>query len=119
MKYLFLAIFLCASTMGDCAVPDVTFSVSNSRVEHQVTIERHGTRTIGAIIDGIQFEMTDATARRDGKAIQGGGITVQIFQTTLTVTQAGYVTFSGIISSSASEKIIEFILACHLPPITL
>lgn len=98
-------------------MPDITFSVSNSHVEHQITIERRGTRTIGAIIDGVPFQMEDATARADGKALRGGGITVQIFQTTITVVQQGHVTFSGIISKSASEKIIEFILACRLPPI--
>ena len=103
--------------MGEIGVPDITFSVSNSHVEHQVTLERRGIRTIGAIIDGMTVQIQDATARTDGKAIQGGGITVQIFQTTITVAQNGHMTFSGIISKSASEKIIEFILACRLPPI--
>jgi hypothetical protein len=96
---------------------EVTFSVSNSQVAHQLTLERADSSTIRVIIDGISYVMADARARPDSKAITGGGISLQVFQTTVVVMQSGHQTFSGVISKYDSDKIIGFIAACGLPAI--
>jgi hypothetical protein len=99
----------------------VTFSVANAKVSHQVTLEldtgHTHSRTIRAIVDGVSFDLDDCHARPDGKAMRGGGITILIAQTTLTLVHTGHVTFSGIITDMDSRRIVAFILACRLPAI--
>lgn len=99
----------------------VTFTVSNAAVSHQVTLEldlgHTHSKTIKAIIDGVEHHLDDCRARRDGKALQGGGVTIMVAQTTITVLHTGHVTFSGIIPEDVSRRIIRFIVDCGLPRI--
>jgi hypothetical protein len=97
----------------------VTFSVANAVASHQVTLELDAghthSRTIIVWIDGIECHLDDCHARKDGMALQGGGMTIQIFNTTITIQQHGHMTFSGVITDHDSRRIIGFILACRLP----
>ena len=97
----------------------VTFTVSNAAVSHQVTLAQDEgcPYTIIAIVDGVEHHLDDCRARRDGKAIQGGGLTIMVAQTTITVLHTGHVTFSGIIPEDVSRRIIRFIVDCGLPRI--
>jgi hypothetical protein len=97
----------------------VTFSVSNASESHQVTLDQDRAHplTVIAWIDGHEHHLDDSRARKDGKALMGGGLTIQVFQTTITVTQYGHVTFSGIITEDASKQIVAFVRGCRLPSI--
>jgi hypothetical protein len=100
-------------------VPAVTFTIANAAAAHQVSLEKDNafppTNTVIAMIDGVEYHLDDCRARADGKALHGGGITIMVAQTTLTLIHTGHVTFSGTITYGDSNKIIAFVLACRLP----
>jgi hypothetical protein len=117
--FVLVACFANANALGGRRMPaPITFSVSNAKVAHQITLTRDAApNTIVALMDGIEYYLTDARARKDGKALAGGGFTVIVAQTTVTVSMAGHLRFSGIITDDASRRIIAFVRACGLPPL--
>jgi hypothetical protein len=97
----------------------VTFTISNASIVHQITLDRDSANssTIIVWVDGSEHHLDDARARKDGKALVGGGLTILIAQTTITVMQYGHVMFSGIVTDDVSRRIIRFIVSCGLLPI--
>ena len=100
----------------------VTFTISHSTV-HQVTLEldvaHQNSKTIKTIIDGIPRDLDDCHVRMHlgGIEVQGGSVSILVFGELVSVVQMGHVIFSGTVSKSAANAIVNFILSCRLPTI--